>query len=105
MIGKKKRNVSFYIVVVLILTGGCFVWIGKDLLPKTNNGQYQIKLRLPDGTRLERTEGMVLDVLQLLDSITNHHVEISSAYAGTVPTNYGSANLYVFNSGTHEASL
>ena len=105
MIEKKKRNVSFYLFIVLILTGGCFVWIGKDLLPKTNNGQYQIKLRLPDGTRLERTEGMVLDVLHILDSITDHHVEISSAYAGTLPTNYGSANLYVFNSGTHEASL
>ncbi len=105
MITNKKRNVSLYIILVLVSTGICFVWIGKDLLPKTNNGQYQIKLRLPDGTRLERTESMVLDVLQLLDSITNHHVEISSAYAGMMPTNYASTNLYVFNSGTHEASL
>jgi len=105
MIKKKKRNVSFYLVAVLILTGLCFVWIGKDLLPKTNNGQYQVKLRLPDGTRLERTEGMVLDVLQILDSITNNHIEISSAFVGTTPTNYASANLYVFNSGSHEASL
>jgi multidrug efflux pump subunit AcrB len=104
-IKKKKRNVSFYIIIVLLLTGGCFLWIGKDLLPKTNNGQYQVKLRLPDGTRLERTEGMVLNVLHILDSITDHHVEISSAYAGTMPTNYGTANLYVFNSGSHEALL
>jgi len=105
MIRKKKRNVSFYLVIVLLLTGLCFVWIGKDLLPKTNNGQYQVKLRLPDGTRLERTEGMVLEVLQILDSITDKHVEISSAYVGMTPTNYATANLYVFNSGTHEASL
>jgi len=105
MIGKKKRNVSFYLIIVLILTGGCFVWIGKDLLPKTNNGQYQLKLRLPDGTRLERTESMVLDVLQILDSITNNHIEISSAFVGMTPANYATANLYVFNSGTHEASL
>ncbi len=105
MIKKKKRNVSFYLVIVLLLTGLCFVWIGKDLLPKTNNGQYQVKLRMPDGTRLERTESMVLDVLQLLDSLTDHHVEISSAYVGMTPTNYATANLYVFNSGTHEASL
>ena len=105
MIMHKKRNVSFYIIIVLILTGGCFIWIGKDLLPKTNNGQYQVKLRLPVGTRVERTESMVLDVLQILDSITDHHIEISSAYAGTIPTNYATANLYVFNSGTHEALL
>ncbi len=105
MIKKKKRNVSFYLILVLGLAGGCFAWIGKDLLPKTNNGQYQIKLRLPDGTRLERTETMVLDVLKILDSITDHHIEISSAFVGMTPTNYASANLYLFNSGTHEASL
>ncbi len=105
MITRKKRNVSFYLLIVLVSTGGCFLWIGKDLLPKTNNGQYQVKLRMPDGTRLERTEGMVLDVLQILDSITDKHIEISSAFVGMTPTNYATANLYVFNSGTHEASL
>jgi len=102
---KQKRNVTIYLVTVLVLTGICFVWIGKDLLPKSNTGQYQLKLRLPDGTRLERTETMVLSVLDVLDSITDHHVEISSGYVGMMPSNYATANLYVFNSGTHEASL
>jgi len=105
MMPHMKRNVSIYLISVLVLTGIGFVWIGKDLLPKTNNGQYQLKLRLPDGTRLERTESMVQDVLQVLDSITNNHVEISSAYVGMMPGNYASSNLYVFNCGTHEASL
>lgn len=102
---KRKRNVILYIVIVTALTGVCFVWIGKDLLPKTNNGQYQLRLKLPDGTRLERSEAMVHDVLNILDSITNGHVAISSAYVGTVPTSYGTLNLYIFNSGTHEATL
>lgn len=105
MVRHKKRNVSIYLVLVLASTAFCFAYIGKDLLPKTNNGQYQVKLRLPDGTRLERTEGMVLDVLNILDSMTHNHIQISSAYAGMMPSNYATANLYVFNSGTHEASL
>ena len=105
MISKKKRNVSIYLIVVLAITGCFFVLIGKDLLPKTNNGQYQVKLRLPDGTRLERTETMVHDVLKILDSVTNSHVEISSAYVGMMPPNYATSNLYVFNSGYNEASL
>jgi multidrug efflux pump subunit AcrB len=104
-IRKKKRNVSLYLIFVFALTGLCAAWIGKDLLPKTNNGQYQVKLRLPSGTRLERTETMTLRALDLLDSITNHHVEITSAYAGMMSTNYASTNLYVFNSGTNEASV
>jgi len=102
---KKRRNVSLYLIVVLALIGTCFLWIGKDLLPKTNNGQYQIKFRLPDGTRMERTELMMHDALMLLDSITGNHVEISSAYVGMMPPNYATCNLYVFNSGYNEASL
>jgi len=100
-----KRNVSLYLVAVLVLTAGSFLWIGKDLLPKTNNGQYQLRLRLPDGTRLERTEIMVHDVLGILDSLTGNHVAITSAYVGTMPSSVGTANLYVFNSGMHEATL
>jgi multidrug efflux pump subunit AcrB len=105
MMQKKKRNVSLYLVLVFALAAGGFMLIGKDLLPKTNNGQYQLKLRMPDGTRLERTEAMMHDVLQMLDSITNNHVSISSAYVGMMPPNYATSNLYVFNAGTHEASV
>jgi len=105
MMPHRKRNVILYLVTVFVLTGIGFVWIGKDLLPKTNNGQYQVRLKLPDGTRLERTEAMVTDVLQILDSITHNHVEITSAYVGTIPTNYGTGNLYVFNTGSHEGVL
>ncbi len=105
MMRKRKRNVSLYLFIVLVLTSLSFLWIGKDLLPKSNNGQYQLRLRLPDGTRLERSEDMVHDVLGLLDSLTGNHVAISSAYIGLVPSTYGTLNLYVFNSGTHEATL
>lgn len=105
MMPHRKRNLIIYLITVFALTGICFVWIGKDLLPKTNNGQYQLRLRLPDGTRLERSEGMVHDVLKILDSLTNEHIAISSAYVGTVPSSYGTSNLYVFNSGSHEATL
>jgi multidrug efflux pump subunit AcrB len=102
---KRKRNIAIYLILVLAATGICFTFIGKDLLPKINNGQYQVRLSLKDGTRLERTETMVHDVLNVLDSFTNGHVEISSAYVGLVPSSYGTTNLYVFNSGTHEATL
>jgi multidrug efflux pump subunit AcrB len=101
----RKRNIAIYAVTVLAATAICFSIIGKDLLPKINNGQYQVRLSLKDGTRLERTETMVHDVLKELDSITGGHVEISSAYVGLVPSSYGTINLYVFNSGTHEATL
>ena len=105
MMPRRKMYVSIYLVLVLIAVGGAYTLIGKDLLPKSNNGQYQLRLRLPDGTRLERTEEMVHQTLAMLDNITDGHVEISSAYIGSIPSSYGTSNIYIFNSGTHEATL
>ncbi|NVM64125.1 multidrug efflux pump subunit AcrB [Mucilaginibacter sp. SG538B] len=101
----KKIIVPVYLVVVLGLAGVCFVTIGKDMMPKLNNGQFQIRIKEPDGTRLERTEDGLKQVLQIIDSTVNHHVAITSGYVGIVPSSYGTSNLYVFNTGTHEAVL
>ncbi len=102
---RRKLIVSVYVVVVLALAGVCFVCIGKDLLPKTNNGQLQLRIREPDGTRLEITERAVKDILNILDSTVQGHVDITSAFVGLVPSSFGTSNLYVFNSGTHEAVI
>jgi multidrug efflux pump subunit AcrB len=102
---KRRLIVSLYLLVVIALAGFCFMMIGKDLLPKSNNGQLQLRIKEEDGTRLEVTERTVKDVLNIIDVTVNGHVEISSAYVGIVPSSYGTSNLYVFNSGTHEAVM
>lgn len=102
---RKKAIVPAYIVGVFLLAGICFVVIGKDMMPKLNNGQFQIRIKEPDGTRLERTEAKLKDVLKIIDSTSNHHVVITSGFVGLIPSSYGVSNLYVFNTGTHEAVL
>src|SRR5579863_8949515 len=82
---KRKFIVSAYILLTLSAAGTCFVIIGKDLLPKTNNGQLQLRIREPDGTRLEVTESTTKGILAIIDSTVHGHVEISSAYVGLVP--------------------
>src|SRR5579863_7338931 len=101
----RKWIVGIYLGIIVGAAGFCFVYIGKDLLPKTNNGQLQLRLREPQGTRLEVTERLTKDVLNVIDSIVDHHVAISSAYVGIVPSSFGTSNLYVFNSGTQEAVI
>jgi len=102
---RKKIIIPVYLVSTLLLAGLCFVYIGKDMMPKINNGQFQIRIKEPDGTRLERTEDALKQVLQIVDKTVNHHVSITSAYVGLVPSSYGTSNLYVFNAGTNEAVL
>ena len=102
---KRKIIVILYQLAIISAAGFCYAHIGKDLLPKTNNGQLQLRLREPQGTRLEVTERLTKDVLSIIDSIVDHHVSISSAYVGIVPSSFGASNLYIFNSGTQEAVI
>jgi multidrug efflux pump subunit AcrB len=102
---KKKFIVLTYLILVMAAAGISFMYIGKDLLPKTNTGQLQLRLREPDGTRLEVTERTTQAVLSIIDSVVHHQVAISSAYVGLVPANFGTSNLYIFNSGTHESLI
>ena len=103
---KGKLVVPVYLVAAVVLIVGGFFLIGTDILPKANSHQFQMRLRIADGTRVERTEQATLKVLDLIKSeVGKEHVEISSAYVGTVPSSYGTSNIFVFNSGPHEAVL
>ncbi|GGB93683.1 efflux RND transporter permease subunit [Dyadobacter sediminis] len=98
--------VPIYLVAAIALIVGGFFLIGTDILPKANSHQFQMRLRVADGIRVERTEEATLKVLDLIKSeVGKEHVEISSAYVGTVPSSYGTSNIFVFNSGPHEAVL
>ncbi|MBS1594219.1 MAG: efflux RND transporter permease subunit [Bacteroidetes bacterium] len=101
----KKLYGSIYLIGSISLAALAFIFIGKDLMPKVNNGQFQMRLKAPEGTRLERTEEKVQRMLAIIDSTVDGHVEISSAYVGIVPSNYATSNLYVFNAGSHEAVI
>jgi multidrug efflux pump subunit AcrB len=102
---KRKAVVLIYLLIAFAGAGICFVIIGKDLLPVSNVGQLQLRIREPDGTRLKVTEAATKGVLGILDSTVDHHIGITSAYVGLVPSSFGTSNLYVFNSGTQEAVI
>lgn len=101
----RKAIVIGYLLLACTAAAICFVVIGKDLLPKSNNGQLQVRIKAPDGTRLERTESITKGVLDIINKTVKGNVAISSAYVGLIPSSYGSSNLYIFNSGTHEALM
>ncbi len=105
MIPLRRPIVLIYLFAVIGLVVICMNFIGRDMMPRTNTGQFQIRLKEPDGTRLEKTETALKEVLKIIDSTVNNKVAISSAYIGLVPSSYGTSNLYVFNTGTQEAVL
>jgi RND family efflux transporter MFP subunit len=105
MLPQRKTIVLLYLFVVLGSVIVCMNVIGRDMMPRANTGQFQIRLKEPDGTRLETTEAALKTLLKVIDSTVNNQVAVTSAYVGLVPSSYGTSNLYVFNTGTHEAVL
>ncbi len=106
MMPYRKIITAGYIIVFLGLTGILLKVIGRDILPKVNSGQFQLRLRAPDGTRFERTEQLLLQVEGILDSIVGKdNIEITSAMAGIHPPQFSTSPLYLFMAGPQEAVL
>lgn len=106
LIACRKLVVTAYLLGSIGLIVLCFQWLGTDILPHANSHQFQMRIRVPDGTRVERTETATLKILDIIkEAVGPENVEISSAYVGTVPSSYGTSNIFVFNSGPHEAVM
>ncbi|MFT3932366.1 MAG: efflux RND transporter permease subunit [Chitinophagaceae bacterium] len=102
----KKIVTLAYIIIITGLVALMFMNIGRDVLPKVNSGQFQVRFRAPDGTRLERTEEKVLQALEVLKStVGKDNISITSAFVGQHPGQFSSSPIYLFMSGPHEAVL
>jgi multidrug efflux pump subunit AcrB len=103
---KRKVVVLSYVVVVFALLAVLFAHMGRDVLPQSNSGQFQVRLRAPDGTRIERTEGYLVKTLDVLYGLVGkEHVAITSAFVGQHPGLFSISPIYLFMSGPQEAVL
>jgi len=95
---------TVFVVVTIGLVWLLFRLTGTALFPGTDSGQAQVRLRLPVGTRFERTEDATRKLLSLADSIAGKgHTEITSAFIGTQPTSYPVNYIYLWTSGPNES--
>ncbi len=102
----KKIVTVVYVVVISGIAFLLFTRIGRDVLPKVNSGQFQVRFRAPDGTRLERTEGKLIAAVDVLKKMVGkENISITSAFVGQHPGQFSSSPIYLFMSGPHEAVL
>jgi len=100
----RKSVVLVYLIAIIGLATLLLFNIGRDVLPRVNSSQFQLRLRAPDGTRLERTEEKANTVLaELKKMVGAEHVGISSVYIGQHPAQYSVNPIYQFMAGPHEA--
>jgi multidrug efflux pump subunit AcrB len=99
-------------VAALYLAGAALLlWVllpglGTELFPAAETGQYQVRLRAPAGTRIERTELVTLKALDTVKAAVGvDNIAISTAFIGVQPPSYPINLVHLFTSGPHEAVL
>jgi multidrug efflux pump subunit AcrB len=92
--------------MLIVLAALSLQRIGKDVLPRVNSSQVQMRLRAPEGTRIEKTEQVVHHAIGVIEEIAGAgKVRISSAYVGQHPSSFAISPIYLYNAGPHEALL
>src|SRR5579859_1593686 len=88
------------IIVLLIVTPR----LGTEIFPDANGPVLRMRVKAPIGTRIEETEPMILQALELIrKTIGNNNVDVTSDYVGVQPSSYPVNLIHLFTSGPEEA--
>lgn len=102
----RKPIVIVYIIGAVGVAFLLISIIGRDVLPKSNAGQFQVRISDEDGTRIEKTERDVLKTLDVLYGIVGReNVAITSAMVGMHGSQYSTNPIYLFMAGPQDAVL
>jgi multidrug efflux pump subunit AcrB len=75
-----------------------------EIFPDSNGPVLRMRLKAPIGTRIEETEPMVMQALELIrKTVGKDNVEITSDYIGVQPSSYPVNLIHLFTSGPEEA--
>jgi multidrug efflux pump subunit AcrB len=92
------------VIVLLLLAFAAYKGSGTEIFPKVDAGQMQVRLRMPPGTRIERTEDATKKLLQLVQStVGKNNVAITSAFVGLQAPTYAINSIFLYTSGPHES--
>lgn len=95
--------------VYLVVTGGVIVLlgnaIGREIFPAVDTGQLQMRIKAPAGTRVERTEIIVQNILRYISEQAGADQVQSLGYVGIQPTSAPINTILLWTSGPHEAVM
>src|SRR5262249_49153645 len=81
--------------------------LGTEIFPQVDSGQFELRVRAPDGSALEDTETLAKDVLSEIarQAGGEQHVDITVTLVGTASYNYPINAIYLWTAGPQEAVL
>src|SRR5207249_9754649 len=80
--------------------------LGLEIFPKVDTGRFQLRLRAPDGTRIEKTEQLTIAALRTIEKeVSEDTVQTSVGYVGLIPSSYPINAIFQWTGGPEEAVL
>src|SRR5690606_5888990 len=80
--------------------------VGTDVMPVSNNGDFQIRIQAPQGSRIEKTEQIVKDITDDIKSeLPENGLNITSAFVGMHPAGSPINPIFLFSNSSHESVL
>lgn len=95
-----------YAVVATGIAGALLTVVGTDVMPVSNNGDFQLRIQAPQGSRIEKTERIVKSITDDIKSLLpDEGVNLTSAFVGMHPAANPINPIFLFSSAPHESVL
>jgi len=102
----RRAVIGVYAIVALALLVGAAPQVGREIFPKVDAGQFQLRIKAPTGTRIERTEELAKEAVRSIEEVVGPgNLDISVGYVGVAPSSYPINAVYSWTSGPEEAVL
>jgi len=98
--------VPAYFALAGLVTYGVGSQLGLEIFPRVDANRFQLRIKAPAGTRIEKTEQIAKSALGAVrDEVGQHGVEISVGYVGLIPSSYPINAIYQWTGGPEEVLL
>ena len=103
-IRRRRSVIAAYLAgTAAILVGGA-PRVGREIFPVVDSGQFQLRLKAPTGTRIERTEELANEAVRRIElAVGKGNLETSVGYVGVAPSSYPINAVYLWTAGPEEA--
>ncbi len=106
-LSQRSRWVLFgYLIAATLVIALLGPRLGVEIFPSVDVGQFQLRLRAPAGTRIERTEKVTLTALKVIaDEVGPQNVESTLGFVGVQPASYPINTIYLWTGGPEESVM
>jgi len=98
--------VPAYLAGTVLIVYGVGRQLGLEIFPRVDAGRFQLRIKAPAGTRIEKTEEIARSALDAVkEDVGEGAVEVSVGYVGLIPSSYPINAIYQWTAGPEEVIL